>query len=104
MSDNREEKLNRLLRARRLEPASPDLAQRIILRAQQLPQNQNMPLWQWIRDLFAEFHLPKPAYVLASSLILGMVIGFNAPEETNQSSDDSGAVIQSFLSGDEALL
>jgi hypothetical protein len=62
-----------------------------------------MPLRQWIRDLFAEFHLPKPAYVLASSLILGMVIGFSAPQDTNQGADDGGVIVQTFLSGDEAL-
>jgi hypothetical protein len=104
MIDNRDEKLNELLRSRRIEPASADLAQRIILKAQQVPQNATLPLWQWIRDVFAEFHLPKPAYVLASSLVLGVVIGFNAPQETSQAADDNGAIIQTFLSGDEALL
>jgi hypothetical protein len=103
MSDNRDEKLDNLLRSRRIEPVSADLAQRIILKAQQLPQNKITP-WQWVRDLFSEFHLPKPAYVLASALVLGMVIGFSAPEETNQDADDNGAIIQSFLSADEALL
>ncbi len=63
MSDRQDEKLDAMLRARRVEPASPDLAQRIILKAQSLPQNQTIPLWQWMRQLFAEFHLPRPAYV-----------------------------------------
>jgi hypothetical protein len=102
MSDNREEKLDNLLRSRRVEPASPDLAQRIILKAQQLPQTKTMPLWQSVRELFGEFHLPKPAYVLASALVIGMVIGFSAPQETT--ADDSSASIQSFLSADESLL
>jgi hypothetical protein len=104
MSDSHDEKLDNLLRSRRVEPAGPDLAQRIILKAQQLPQNKNTPLWQWVRDLFSEFHLPKPAYVLASALALGMVIGFSAPDGTSQGIDDNGAGIQSFLSADEALL
>ena len=56
--------------------ASPDLAARIILHAQNLPQLQNVSSWQSLRQLFAEFHLPKPAYVLASALVLGMVMGF----------------------------
>ena len=67
-------------RSRRVEPASPDLAQRIILKAQSLPQNQTLSLWQWLRQLFAEFHLPKPAYVLASALVLGMIVGFSTPD------------------------
>jgi hypothetical protein len=103
MSDNRDEKLESLLRSRRLEPASPDLAQRIISTARQLPQNRTMPVWQWICELFSELHLPKPAYVLASALILGMLIGFNAPGD-NDDVDDGGFNIQTFLSGDEALL
>jgi hypothetical protein len=104
MSDNRDEKLDNLLRSRRIEPVSADLAQRIILKAQQLPQNKTTPFWQWVRDLFSEFHLPKPAYVLASALVLGMVIGFSAPQGTSEGADDNGAIIQSFLSADEALL
>ena len=104
MIDNRDEKLDNLLRSRSIEPAGSDLAQRIILKARQLPQNKNMPLWQWISDLFTEFHLPKPAYVLASALVLGMVIGFSAPQDTSQGADDGGALIQTFLSADEAFL
>jgi hypothetical protein len=104
MIDNRDEKLDNLLRSRRIESASADLAQRIILKAQQLPQNKIMPFWQWVGELFAEFHLPKPAYVLASALVFGMMIGFSAPQDTSQGADDSGAIIQTFLAGDESLL
>jgi hypothetical protein len=102
MSDHRDEKLDGLLRSRRIEPA-PDLGQRILLAARQRPQNRNQPLWQWMRELFSEFHLPKPAYVLASALLIGMVIGFNTPD-ANLATDDGGATVQGFLSADEALL
>ena len=104
MNDNRDEKLDHLLRSRRVEPASMDLAQRIILKAQQVPQNKTLPLWQWVRELFSEFHLPKPGYVLASALVLGIVIGFSVPQDTTVGDDDSGSSVQSFLSADEALL
>jgi hypothetical protein len=104
MSDNRDEKLDRMLRSRRHEPASADLAQRIIFKARQLPQTKTMPLWQSVRDLFGEFHLPKPAYVLASALVFGIVIGFSAPQDTTLAVDDGGVSIQGFLSEDEALL
>ena len=63
-----------------------------------------MPLWQSVRELFGEFRLPQPAYVLASALVFGMVIGFSAPRDTGPAADDSGASVQSFLSADEALL
>jgi hypothetical protein len=104
MSDNRDEKLETLLSSRRVAPASPDLAQRIILKARQTPQIKTPPFWQSVRDLFGEFHLPKPAYVLASALVLGVVIGFSAPQNTNLAVDDGGVSIQGFLSADEALL
>jgi hypothetical protein len=101
MSDNRDDKLDQMLGSRRLEPASPDLTQRIILTAQAMPQNKNVPLWQWIRQVCTEFHLPKPAYVLASALVFGVVIGFTTPPDINPATDDN---LQSFLSADEALL
>jgi hypothetical protein len=104
MSDNRDEKIDQLLRSRRVQPAGPDLAQRIILKARSMPQNKTLPLWQWIRQLCVEFHLPKPAYVFAGALVLGTVIGFSMPQDTNIGADDNSASIQSFLSADEALL
>jgi hypothetical protein len=103
MSDNLDEKLEDLLRSRRMEPARADLAQRIILRAQQLPQHKTIPFWQSLRELFGEFHLPQPAYVLAGALLIGIVIGFNAPED-DYGGDDGSPYIQTFLSADEALL
>ena len=104
MSDNRDQELDNLLRSRRLEPPSANLAQRIILAARNLPQATNISLWESMRQTFAEFHLPKPGYVLASALVLGMVIGFSTPEESGLSGDDSAASVQNFLSADEALL
>lgn len=101
MSDNRDEKLDEILRSRRFEPANPDLARRIILKAQAMPQNKTVPLWQWIRQVCTEFHLPKPAYILASALIFGVVIGFSTPPDISPATDDN---VQSFLSADEALL
>src|SRR5262245_60887320 len=105
MSDKQDEKLDAMLRARRVEPASPDLAQRIILKAQSLPQNQTLPFQQWLRQLFAEFHLPKPAYVVASALVLGIVVGLSTPDRTaSKDKDDDSASVQSFLYADEVPL
>jgi hypothetical protein len=104
MSDREDEKLDAMLRDRRIEPASADLAQRIILKAQSLPQNQTMPIWQSIRQLFAEFHLPRPAYVFACTLILGFVVGFNTPLNTTTADDLETDQVQGFLYADEAIL
>jgi hypothetical protein len=103
MNDNRDEKLDNLLRSRRVEPASADLAQRIILMAQSLPQGSNLSLWQSMRQLFAEFHLPKPGYVLAGALLLGMVIGFST-RESPPFAEDNSVSVQNFLAADEGLL
>ena len=100
MSDRQDENLDAMLRARRFEPAGRDLAQRIILKAQSLPQNQTLPLIPWLRQMFAEFHLPKPAYVVVSALVLGMIVGFSTPDRT-ASKDEDSASVQSFLYADE---
>lgn len=104
MNDNRDEKLDVLLHARKIEPANSDLAQRIILKAQSLPQNKAVSLWQLVKQICAEFHLPKPAYVVASALIIGMAIGYSAPQTSNVDNDDDLAGIQNILSIDEAPL
>ena len=104
MSENQDEKLESMLRSRRTETVTPDLAGRIILQGQSLPQLQNVSLWQAVRQLFAEFHLPKPGYVLASALVLGMVLGFSTAPENGQLSDATSATAQSYIAGDEELL
>ncbi|MGN6735949.1 MAG: hypothetical protein ACTHMB_28890 [Candidatus Binatia bacterium] len=103
INDERDEKLDLWLHRRGLTPASSDLAERIILRAQQAPQIRTASLWQSIRELCAEFHLPKPAYVLASALMIGLVIGFSTPQDNDSSGKDVVAA-QSFLAVDEAIL
>jgi len=100
MSDKQDEKLDAMLRSRRVESAGRDLAQRITLRSQSLPQNQTLPLIPWLRQLFAEFHLPKPAYVVVSALVLGVIVGFSTPDRT-ASKDEESASVQSFLYADE---
>ena len=104
MSDPHDEKLERLLRSRGIEPASSDLTQRIARAAAQRPQSGNLPFWYWLRDIFREFHLPQPGYVLAGALLVGMAIGFNTPIDSDPTTADSSVGIQTFLSSDEALL
>jgi hypothetical protein len=99
--DQKEQKLEAMLQSRRLEPASPDLAERIVHKARHLPQNQTVSLTQWMKGLFAEFHLPRPAYVLVSALIIGFVVGYTAPQNTTPADDADSLSVQSFLSADE---
>jgi ABC-type uncharacterized transport system permease subunit len=104
MSDNKDERLEQMLRARRLEAASPDLAARIILQAKNLPQLQSVSLWQALRQAFAEFHLPKPAYVLASALVVGMVMGFTLTPDSFPTNDEILTTTQNYIDADEGLL
>jgi hypothetical protein len=104
MDDKRDDKLDQMLRSRRMEPASADLTQRIILQAQRLPQHRFLSPWQWLREVCAEFHLPKPAYVLATALLFGLVIGFSTPPDSTQSGNDDSASALSVFAADEALL
>lgn len=102
--DQKEQKFEAMLQARRFEPASPDLAERIVHQARQIPQNQTISLTQWVRGLFAEFRLPRPAYVLVSTLIFGFVVGFTIPQYTTTADDTDPISVQSFLYADEDVL
>jgi hypothetical protein len=104
MSEYRDEKLESLLRNRGNQAVNPDLAARITLKAQTIPQVQNISLWQSMRQLFAEFHLPKPGYVLASALVLGMVMGFNTSPDSSTIQDANYTTTQSMIAGDEGFL
>jgi hypothetical protein len=99
--DQKEQKLEAMLQSRRLEPAGPDLVERIVHKARHLPQNQTVSLTQWMKGLFAEFHLPRPAYVLAGALIFGFVVGFTVPQKTTPADDTDALSVQSFLYADE---
>ena len=104
MSDNRDERLEQMLRSRHLEAASRDLAARIISRAESLPQLQNVSLWQALRQAFAEFHILKPGYVLASALVLGMVLGFTLTPDNFSANDENLTTTQNYIEADEGLL
>lgn len=103
MSDRQDKKLDTMLRSRRIEAPGPDLAARIILRAQTMPQNRAISLARRLRELCTEFHLPRPAYVLAGALILGLVLGFNTPVPIATKGSDA-LQAQTFLDADEEIL
>ncbi len=99
-----EQKLEAMLQSRRVEPASLDLANRIVRKALLLPQEQTVSLSQWVRELFTDFHLPRPAYVLVSTLIFGFIVGFTIPQHTTSTDDADSPPVQSFLYADEDML
>jgi hypothetical protein len=103
MATHQDEKIDEMLKARRIRAASPELAQRIILKAQMTPQLQIFSLGRWIKQTFAELHLPNPAYVLAGTLMMGFVLGLNVPSDTATENADAVQAL-SFLDSDEGLL
>lgn len=103
MAPEEDKILDEMLNARRIRPASPDLAQRIILKAQMTPQIQVFSLARWIKQTFAELHLPNPAYVLAGTLMMGFVLGLNFPSDTVTDNADAVQAL-SFVDPDEGLL
>lgn len=103
MATHPDEKIDEMLKTRRIQAPSPDLAQRIILKAQMTPQAQVFSLGRWIKQTFAELHLPNPAYVLAGTLMMGFVLGLNVPLDTAPENADAVQVL-SFLDPDEGLL
>lgn len=104
MSEMSDEKLEQMLRTRRVAPPSADLAERIILKAQALPQVRALSLGQSLRQLFGEFHLPKPAYVLAGTLIIGFVLGFSDPFTRAPNDRGGSSSAQAFLYVEEDTL
>ena len=100
---HQDEKIDEMLKKRRIQAASPDLARRIISKAQMTPQVQVFSLGRWIKQTFAELHLPNPAYVLAGTLIMGFVLGLNVPSDTATESAEATQAL-SFLDPDEGLL
>ena len=103
MAIHEDEELDGMLKARRIQDASPNLAQRIILKAQVTPQLQVFSLTRWIKQTFAELHLPNPAYVLAGTLLMGFVLGLNVSSDPPIENAEAVQAL-SFLDPDEGLL
>lgn len=95
-----EEELKTLLAplARDISAPSADFADRIIMAAARTRQQRSVSLWVYISDSFAEFMLPKPGYVLASMMVLGLVFGWTivqSPSEPAKQID----YVQDFVRG-----
>lgn len=98
----KDDELHQLLHQRHRPPVSSGLAERIIRASLHVPQKQS--LWQWVCGLLEEFHSPKPAYAFASLLLLGVFIGWTAPEEPLEPGRVSQVAVQDYLYADEEML
>lgn len=104
MSNGPDEKLESMLRSRRVGKADPELAARIILRALSLPQRNDISFWKMVQDVFAEFRLPRPAFALAGAVVLGVVVGVSTPSQESVPPDGVEVSAQPFFTGDEGFL
>lgn len=102
-----DKQLEQLMYAYKVQSASDDLADKIILATKHIKQRQN--IWNWINRIFDEFRLPVPRYSLASLFIIGLLVGFLFYDyidsinikDTYEVSDNT---FDQFLYEDEALL
>jgi hypothetical protein len=100
MSDNGEAKLETLLRSRGVPSPSGDLAARISRAARRTPQRQPASFSEGLTRLFAELRLPRPAFALAASLIVGIAAGWTMPLDVAEDDVDT-VYVESFLYPDE---
>ena len=81
---------------RRFEPASSDLADRIIFAAHSAVRSPGATFTAMLNELLASI-LPKPAFALAGVLALGVVIGLTIPDQSDniilQAYSDEGATL-----------
>lgn len=85
MNNLYEDQIDALLTKRKFEPCREGGAEHIIALATQMPQQVAFSLMAWLQASFAELMLPRPAYVMATLLLLGTIIGSTA---LNSSSDE----------------
>lgn len=75
-----DEKLNELLKRAAPIPANNNLAQRIILNANQnihgYSEHGNGNAGSLFKQILSSFIIPKPAYALACSMLLGVLVGW----------------------------
>ena len=63
------------LRTRHMEPPSHGFSERIIQAAARTQRAVSFNLYAWLQDVFAEYMLPRPAFVFPAVLLIGMCIG-----------------------------
>jgi len=99
-TENEFHALDALLAKRHFEPAFPALSERIINAAKY--SRSNVRMTDWLKNLFADFHLPQPAYAFAAMLALGVSIGISDNGATTE--DAPGFAFETSLSDEGIML
>ena len=103
------EQFERVLKTRKYEEPSGNLAQRIVSLSLHQEKESQIGLGFFLSRLFAdELYLPKPALILASilmiiALLTGFFIGFSNPSRTVLT-DQRQTNLQEFLHYEEGVL
>lgn len=87
MNDDRE--LDRILSKREMVSPASNLSSRIVAAAK---SRQNISIWdRFVNEIMEMLLIPRPAYVLAAFLVIGLFIGLGVES-------DSAASVQDWLS------
>lgn len=99
---NSDEKLNDMLLKLEVPAPSPNMNSRILAEIDIAPTLDSVP---FLQQVLSSFIIPKPTYVLAFSLIFGLVLGFQDFNLliTNQSSYESYQALSALILGEVDL-
>lgn len=97
-------KLNQLLEQRRSPPGCDHLTQRIINVVAKIPQQHHLGLLSWIKQIFADYAVLRPAYLLASILLIGFFTGFWLPSTESSKPGIYSSELEEFLYEDEVII
>lgn len=92
-----------MLEMRHLEPASPDLAERITRAALQIEQKPYPVLLLWMQRKTQPIRLPHPVYGMVALLMLGLTLGLSSPASYLFNDNDEVAISSSSDSGEDIL-
>ncbi|MFW0778121.1 MAG: hypothetical protein ACN2B6_10450 [Rickettsiales bacterium] len=95
-----EQKLEELMYSHTVPPVRQAFADEIISASVQI--TQKLSLWKYIRRMFAEFHLPAPAYSFASLVMIGCIFGFTGSSDS-YAYDTQPNVFEQLLEDDGVL-
>ncbi len=99
----KEDLLDAKLRMRKFESPSAFFSQRIINIAAHTPRNTQASILAQLREVFADFILPKPAYAFAIILLLGFGIGLSVDDGISMQNENT-LTLSSIFNDDGASL
>lgn len=103
-NDDNDSELQALLQQRHYESPQPDFAARIIAGAYGLRQKSQVTLLEWLTELLADYHMPRPAFMMSSLLLTGYLLGFSGIMDMQGGMEDAGVTMEEETSYVQAFL